>query len=130
MESLQNLPPAPKKGTQLPHQGQYSEQELDGARDKGYVPVDIRFSGSTYLALQGMIMGTVSLSEDQLRALELRARLEKAGYRDPEPVKEGKSRKGDLADKLSTIPISGLFMAKRRGNKSKEPDAPNTDEDS
>lgn len=118
MQSLKELPAAPKKGTKLPHQGQYSVEDVDWAVEQGYEPVDIRFSGSTYLALQGMIMGTVVLSEDQLRALELRARLEKAGYRDQEQPKESKSRKNDLVDTLAGIPISNMFTAK--GVKKKE----------
>jgi hypothetical protein len=54
----------------------------------------------------------VVLTEDQLKAVELRARLEKAGHRDPEDSRETKTRQGDLVEALGGIPISNLFAAK------------------
>lgn len=113
MKSLRELPtPAPKRGMKVPTQGQYPEEDIEWAREHGYEPVDIRFTDSAYLTLQGVIMGTVVLTDEQLKALELRARLEKAGHRDPEDSKETKTRQNDLVDALGGIPVSSLFLAK------------------
>ena len=113
MDSLKELPiPAPKEGMKVPHQGNYSPEDVAWARENGYDPVDIRFTGSAYLALQGVIMGTVQLTDEQLKALELRARLEKSGHHDPIENAQTQSRRHDLEEALAGIPISTLYIAK------------------
>lgn len=105
------LPPeAPKPGTKLPHDGRVSKEDLSWAIKAGYSPVDVRFAGSAYLVLQGILLGTVVLNDKQMQALELRARLEKLGLREEEAkASDDEDMRDDALAALKDMPTSNLF---------------------
>jgi hypothetical protein len=98
--------------------GQYDESDLAWATKAGYTPIDVRFSGSAYLVLQGILLGTVVLNDKQMAALELRARLEKLGLREDEAKPEvEESLREDALAALKDLPSSTLFSVLRPKDK-------------
>jgi hypothetical protein len=114
-QTLKDMLPAkaPQPDTKLPHTGQYSADELAWAVKAGYSPVDVRFAGSAYLILQGVMMGTVALTDRQMQALEMRSRLEKLGLREDETQQGDQAVREDALSALRNLPSSNLFALGR-----------------
>ena len=79
---LETLPKVKKgeEAPEIPHLGGIPQDQLKALEKRGYRPVDIRFVTDSErlinLAVQGQMMGTVELTANMLRALDLRARMD------------------------------------------------------
>lgn len=79
---LETFPPVAdgEPSPEVPHAGKLSKKQIAALEERGYKPVDIRFIKDSEklinLAVQGTLMGTIELTTNMIRGLDLLAKVD------------------------------------------------------